>query len=389
MRIDEIEHIAKHCTGCLACVDICPKKCITSKTDENGFIHSEIDSEKCIDCGKCAKVCPANTQNVNLLDKKLYAAFCKDKETRNNGSSGGAFECIARYCLENDYYICGAAFDKELKLKHKIVNDPAHLSPLLKSKYIQSDTEGIFEKITELLKTGNKVLFCGTPCQVSALKNCLGEKHLELLITVDIICHGVPSQTMFDDYIKTLGKKVSHFSFRVKDNKYKHPHGYSYTDNQNKTVNGIYTDSSFYNAFKNYSIFRESCYSCKYASPDRAGDITLGDFWGIEKYDFCKDTEGGVSMIITNTQKGQAVFEKIIDRIQYKEFPVEYGIESNHCLSRPTKKPKNYDAIFENYKKYGYADTAKKYFETHGLIQKIYWKMPSFLRNFIRKIRVK
>ncbi len=395
MRIDQIDQIAKHCTGCLACVDICPQKCIVSVTDKNGFTFSQIDKDKCINCGKCAKVCPANNQNVNDTANTVFAAFCKDKATRNNGSSGGAFECIAKYCLNNGYYVCGAAFDEQLKLKHEIINDPTRLHKLLKSKYIQSDTEGVFEKIKNLLADNNRVLFCGTPCQVSSLKNFVTKEQEKSLITIDIICHGVPSQNMFDNYLKTIesnNSKVCNFKFRVKDNRFKHPHGYSYTiktDSKNTKINGIYTQSSFYNAFKNYLIFRESCYSCKYATPQRAGDITLGDFWGIEKYDFDKNTKNGVSLILANTEKGKCLFDKISGQMVFKEFPVQYAIDSNHCLSKSTSKPSNYQKIFDNYLKYGYADTANKFFASNGIVQKIYWAIPPFLRNFLRKLRVR
>ena len=253
--------------------------------------------------------------------------------------------------------------------------------------------EGIYEQLSALLKKGEKVFFCGTPCQVSALCNAVPESLQDQLLTADIICHGVPSQTVFDAYIATLEKKhngkVYDFSFRVKDNRYKHAHGYSYTVEKNgkiKTVNGIYTGSSFYNAFKNYSIFRNGCYDCQYATVERVSDITLADFWGIEKYDFQGNVDTGVSMILTNTPKGEAVFAAISADTVSKEFPVRYGIESNHCLTHKTKKPKNRDKIIAKIAEEGYESAAKKYFGS-SMVYKVYWLIPPKVRNLLRKMR--
>ena len=215
----------------------------------------------------------------------------------------------------------------------------------------------------------------------------------ENLLTVDIICHGVPSQKTFDMYIKTLEKKhdskIADFTFRVKDNKYKHAHGYSYRvadKGKQVVINGVYTQSSYYNAFKKYLIFRESCYSCKYATQNRVSDITLGDFWGIEKYDFPANTDAGVSMIITNTARGFITYSLIQEKIVSKEFPLEYGIESNYCFTNATKKPKNRDEIISGFNDCTYEDIAKKYFYS-GIKYRIYWLIPPYIRNLIRKLR--
>lgn len=391
-RIDNISNLNAKCTGCMACVDVCPKSCISPFVAKDGFRYTIIDSEKCINCGKCYSVCPIEINKKHTDEQKLYAAYQKDPEGVNNGSSGGIFELLARHCIKEGYYVCGAAFE-ETKLKHRIIKNNSEVSPLLKSKYIQSDTEGIYKKILDLLKSGNKVFFCGTPCQVSALVNFCPESYADNLVTADIICHGVPSQKIFDMYIESLekkhGGKVVDFSFRVKNNKYKHAHGYSYKLEKNektRTVNGIYTDSSFYNAFKNYSIFRNGCYDCRYTTINRVSDITLADFWGIEKYDFKANSDTGVSMIITNSEKGERLFDSVKDMTLNKQLPIQCGIDSNHCLTHTTKKPKNRDRIIEEISLYGYEATAKKYFKC-GIIHRIYWLIPPFARNLIRKVR--
>lgn len=392
-NINSINNLMSKCTGCVACIDVCPTNCIFVKYDNAGFRYSEIDNSKCIQCGKCYNVCPIENKRQELSQQHLFATYAKDEEIQKRGSSGGMFELIATYCIKKGYFVCGAAFENMI-LKHKIVNDLDKLKDLLKSKYIQSDTCTIFDEVLKLLKNDSKVLFCGTPCQVSAMKNFVPTNLRQNLILIDIICHGVPSQKIFDMYIETLEEKyngkIIEYSFRVKDNKYKHAHGYSFKlkkkNNKVKTINGIYTQSTFYNAFKRYEIFRESCYDCKYTTLSRVSDITLADFWGIEKYEFKGNVDSGVSMVIVNSEIGEKVFESIKDFIEYKEFPLDYGVESNYCLTNSTKKPLKRDEIINSIEKKGYNYSANKYFKS-GLIAKIYWLIPSKIRTKIRKMR--
>ena len=392
MTINDIEKLNEVCTGCLACADICPASCIESFENVDGFLCSEIDSSRCINCGKCYAVCPAENKSKNDYDQRLYAAFACDKDVRNRGSSGGVFEVIASWCLENDYYVCGAAFDG-IKLEHRIIKNIADLKPLLKSKYIQSNTQGVYKKIFELLRSDEKVLFCGTPCQVSALNNYIPDRYKCNLIVLDFICHGVPSQRTFDMYIESLEckhkGKISDFTFRVKDNKYKHSHGYCYSvrsKEKTKKVNGVYSLSSYYNAFKQYIFFRESCYSCKYATLERVSDITLADFWGIEKYDSTYETDKGVSMIITNTQKGCDLFDSISNKVSSKEFPIGFGVDSNRCLTQPSERHKKRDDVINSLKNNGYEVTAERYFKSSWK-NNVYWLLPSKFRTIVRKLR--
>ncbi len=393
MRIDEIENISDLCTGCMLCTDICPKNCINAVIRKDGFRYAEVEDSDCIHCGKCAAACPAENDRKNNAEQHLYAAYAKNCNTRNRGSSGGMFELLAKHFLSAGYAVCGAAFDGTV-LRHRIIHSEGDLPQLLKSKYVQSDTSGIYKEILSWLKNGKRLFFCGTPCQVSALKNAVPENLKEQLFTADIICHGVPSQKIFDMYIRSIeeksGEKVSEFSFRIKDNKYRHAHGFSYRlaseRGKKKTVNGIYLQSSYYYAFKKYLFFRESCYACRYATLERVSDITLGDFWGIEKYPFPADTDEGVSMIITNTEVGEKAFEAISAETVYKEFPVEYGIESNYCLTNSTKKPAKRDAVIESLNSDGYEKTARAYFN-HTIPETIYIKLPPKIRNLRKKLR--
>ncbi len=391
MRIDEIENLSDLCTGCMACADVCPKQCIQPVTHSDGFRYAEISDADCVHCGKCFAVCPIENREKNTAGRHLYAAYAQNDKTRNNGSSGGVFELLARYFLSQGYAVCGAVFDGTV-LRHRIIHSEKELLPLLKSKYVQSDTTGIYQEILSLLKDDGRLFFCGTPCQVSALKNSVPKNLQERLVTADIVCHGVPSQKTFDQYICTLGKKengkVSSFSFRVKNNKYRHAHGFSYRlekGGKAKTIDGIYLQSSYYNAFKKYLFFRESCYTCRYATLDRVSDITLGDFWGIEKYPFPADSDKGVSMIISNTSVGEAAFEAVASELVWREFPVEYGVESNYCLTKATRKPAKRDVIIKSLNTEGYEGTAQAYFGCTA-VEKIYASLPPAIRNLRKKL---
>lgn len=207
MRIDSISNIHDHCTGCMACVDVCPKKCIHSFVGNDGFRYTEIDNSSCIKCGKCYLACPIETSEKHTSEQHLYAVYAKDSIVRNGGSSGGMFELLAKHFLSQGYAVCGAAFDGNL-LRHRIIDTETELPPLLKSKYIQSDMSGLYGEILSLLKNGKKVFFCGTPCQVSALKNSVSKGLREGFFTADIICHGVPSQETFNLSFNLLNKKA-------------------------------------------------------------------------------------------------------------------------------------------------------------------------------------
>lgn len=396
MRIDQINRIEEKCTGCNACVDACVKDCITTTIDSCGFTHKKINLEKCIECGKCYSVCPIENIKTFSESQRLYGCYSKEMETRLKSSSGGLFSILANLFLDKGYYVCAAAFDNKMKLCHRIIKSKEELPVLLKSKYIQSDMEGIYVKIKDLLKSGEKIFFCSTPCQVSALKNSLGSLLNENLFTAEILCHGVPSQILFDEYIKSLEKKhkgkIIDFKFRVKDNKYKHAHGYSYKviekNGKEKVINGVYSQSSYYYAFKKYWILRESCYACNYGTKQRVADITLGDFWGIEKYDFGKSTDVGVSKLITNSVQAECIFQEIKEQVVYREFPLEIALDSNKEIPCGSILPPERQAIMQSLSENGYEITAKKFFKDRTrFVRLLFWSLPIGIRNFLRKLR--
>lgn len=207
------------CTGCMVCASVCNKNAIHPIEDEHGFIHPQVDELLCVSCGRCAKVCPANIQNKYEQTKEIYACWQLDEKKRLEATSGGAFMTIAEKFISDGGVVYGAAFDKDFVVRHIRAANAEELVKLRGSKYVQSVTYGIYESVKKDLQCGIKVLFSGTPCQVSALKNYLG-KDAKNLFTVDIVCHGVPSPMFFSDYLQNIrgmySKRISAINFRYK-----------------------------------------------------------------------------------------------------------------------------------------------------------------------------
>ena len=279
--------LKEFCTGCSACFNICPVKCIDMKMDKEGFLFPVIKSNECTDCQKCKKVCPilspAELNNNN--NPSVYACWNKDEGIRYESSSGGAFSALAASVIEEDGVVYGAAYDNTMTVRHIAVTNNKDLYKLRGSKYVQSDLGNVFSDIKEHLNVGKKVLFSGTPCQVAGLKNFMMDKSADL-ITCDLFCHGVPSPGLFSKYIKyiekKIGDKVVDYKFRSKQ------YGWGVTSRVVISEHGTQKvmknkDDSFYYGFAYRLCLRNACYNCKYTKVERVGDITLGDFWELKK----------------------------------------------------------------------------------------------------------
>ena len=313
------------------------------KQSEEGFIVPVINKEKCINCGLCFKRCP-QLNSVNLdarLEKPIvYAAKNKNIFDQTNSSSGGIFSILADYVIQHNGSVYGASFQDNLQLQHIRITKSEDLYKLRGSKYIQSNIRDIYKFVKEDLKNDIYVLFSGTPCQVAGLRNFLGRDY-DNLIVIDLMCHGVPSQKLFDKYLLWLeekyGSKVVEYNFRSKEKEFWGKNAkIKFADGKIK----YFSDSldPYYKAFSQGSIYRECCYTCKYANEKRVGDFTLADYWGIEKQypDFYD--KNGVSAIIVNTEKGKKIFEKIKYKLSYIESSIEDVKEYNENLKYPTKR---------------------------------------------------
>ena len=331
---------AKLCIGCQACVEVCPSHAIAFCYDAWGEGRASVVSRSCIACGLCDHVCP--TQNIALhkAPETVYAVI--SKRHRSTGSSGGAFFEIAVSFLRKGGVVYGAAFDGNLKLMHRRASTLEELIPLCKSKYLHSDMTGIYSALQNDLKAGTQVLFVGTPCQVSAVKNLFAKRYESQLYLADFLCHGTGTQRVFDACIREeerrRGGRITDFCFRAKTRPTEHSFSYTLTrGKKRKTVSGYAFELSYYHAFLQYTIFNDACYRCPYAQNARVGDITLGDFWGIQQYHATLDDQAGVSMLAINSAKGEALFSLARDACE--AYPYALSIAANHNQSYREPEP--------------------------------------------------
>ena len=332
--------LTKNCTGCMACYNKCPNNAISVIYNEAGFYTPCIDEKECTNCGLCASVCPQEkTVQVKSEPTACYAVMADD-EIRKNSASGGLFAKIAEEYLKRGGYVCGAAFSDDFRhVNHMIINSQNDLIKLQNSKYVQSNIGNVFSEIKILLENGKEVLFGGTPCQVAGLNNYLG-KNYDNLLTMDLVCHGIPSPLVWEKYLDALskGKNIENVLFRNKKN------GWHYkSEVEIKLKDKLFTktikDNLFYRGFFEHLFLNEVCYSCKYTNLHRPADITIGDFWKIEYKDSEMNDEKGTSLLIIHTHKGQKIIDKYKNKFKtFKEFDIGAAIEGNQRLSTPSEK---------------------------------------------------
>lgn len=394
------------CCGCTACLSVCPRDAIQLKADEYGFLYPLVDEKKCIGCHKCESVCAFQSGTDCNEPLKVYAGICKDDVIRSNSTSGGIFAVLAQEILRAGGFVYGAEMGKNGSgywVRHIGLSDVSEYYRLQGSKYMQSDLEGVFREIKEKLINDCYVLFSGTPCQVDGLLHYLGRNY-ERLVTVDVLCHGVPSAKMFNDYIafEKQSKNADDFSIEFRNKKDNHwSHGAVLIIKKKnkyfkKTVH--YNLSSFYMSFMDGHIFRDSCYQCKYASKHRPGDITLGDYWGIQKVhpELLKDNGGifdetmGISCIIVNTQKGIDLLHRINSKIMIAESDFEKASRANAALTCPVSIPKDRDEYMSRYRVEGYQaidQMYRKHYRKQFPVFKLKNAIPYKIKRAIRAIR--
>jgi len=328
-----------------------------------------------------------------VLDQKVYAAYAKTKSVRFQGSSGGLFGVLAKYAISQGYTVFGAGFDENLRLQCIPAESEADLEKLMKSKYLQSNLVPMYRRIRTDLQQGRKIMFVSSPCQVAALKQYLGREY-DNLLTVDFLCHGVPSQLFFDQCREYEEKKYKvktlDYMFRAKKPNGSTPHYFTVTVEKKGRVRKItapYFRSTFYGFFQRYISLRESCYDCVFSEQKRVSDITIGDFHTIERYVQNINRMDGVSTVVINTEKGKSYFEYIKDEIWYQEFALEKLIKDGVLFAEKTKRPQGRDAFIKSYETLPFdlfvkQNTPwKKY-----LIYSVYYHLPKCVRRIVKRL---
>ena len=296
------------CCACRACEQICPQNAIEMKFDAEGFLYPHINWSKCIECQLCEKRCDFNNDlNLFPVPKKGYAATAKNSAVLNSSTSGGAFVSICN-AINPDAIIYGCAFQNGLNVCQTRVEGIQNINIFQKSKYVQSDTKDTFRLAEQDLKNHKTVIYSGTPCQIAGLKAYLGKEY-DNLYTIGLICHGVPSQKLFDRYIDYLQEKhrikITKYSFRERNELLGDIQlGISF-GNDKKEIRRGWNQDYFMNLFLTGKCYRNDCYTCKYANKDarRPEDFTIGDCWKIEETIQELDAAKGVSTILFNTQR--------------------------------------------------------------------------------------
>ena len=351
------------CSGCNTCSMVCPTHSISMAKDDNGFLYPRIDQDRCIDCKKCVRSCPM-IQNSGQAIESAYAVRLLSKDI-DNSASGGAFFALAKAFLEDNGIVYGCAFNEELTAKHIMVERSEDLRKLQGSKYVQSYLD-VHADILNQLNAGRKVLFSGTPCQVAAIKSFVGE--YPRLFTIEIVCHGVPNDALWKDYIQYLENekkgKITDFHFRAKNTAIKFCAQYSlYKNGKEKEYTLPSVLSYYYYGFLKGKIYRDSCYSCPYAKPNRQADVTICDYWGYQGKLFKGKTD--ISALLIQGEKGKNLFELGKKYMEAEETSFSQVAANNEQLIKPSDISKYDDGFFECWKKNGAKALDKEHRRKH------------------------
>lgn len=330
------------CTGCTACKDVCPKQCITMQPDELDALHPIVDDSICINCGLCEKTCPNNRELSYKLPHKVWAAWSNDNDVRRTSASGGIACELYRYWIKNGGVATGVVYDRDEGCHFILLEKESDIKTVQNSKYTFSETAGIYKVVKQKLQAGISVLFIGVPCQVAGLYGFLKKKY-DNLITVDIICHGMPPATYLEQHIKRIEDKKKEYTCQLffRDPKY-YTYTYTFTlkNNNGKEFYNkkVLTRDNYQLGYHRALIYRENCYSCNYAREERISDLTIGDFSGLGRFAPFEYDKHNVSCILENTDKGSALLKKLNGALSMFERPACEAFEVEKQLKSPSVK---------------------------------------------------
>lgn len=344
------------CTGCTACYAVCIGHAITMISDNQGFLQPQVDETKCIECNRCQITCPVNSPPAVSKKTEIYAAYNNNIEVRINSSSGGIFFLLAEKILEENGVVYGAVYGPLKKVIHISVTEKDELRKIMGAKYVQSDLGSTFIQTKEHLREGKKVLFSGTPCQIAGLKKYLGKEY-DNLVTLDIVCHGVPSPLVWESYVNYRREKdkqdesASIINMRDKESGWSR-YSYSVTfryDTGRKYIKRNNKDF-FMQGFVNDYFLRSSCYDCRFKGIERCSDFTIGDFWGV--WDFYPeiDDNKGTSVVFIHSRKAKVLWEKVNTNCTFLLIVAKEAVAQNPSIESSAKRCSNRNNLLEKIK---------------------------------------
>lgn len=355
----------KRCTGCKMCGDLCVEKAIFFPVNSEGFWYPKIDESKCISCDLCRKKCPSNNiiEGEKEFKPKVYAAWIKNEEMRLYSTSGGLYYAFAKQIIETGGCVAACRFSEDWKhAEHIIAEDEEQMLNTVRSKYFQSETEGIYRKVKELLQKGRRVLFCGAPCQSAALQSYLGMPY-ERLITMDFICRGINSQKAFEAFITELEE---HYHSKVCN---------VHLKNKRKGWTSLGVLVQFENGREYYETRKDSywslgyirdnlymrpvCHECNYRTIPRISDFTIGDFWGIKEAS-PKDMFNGISVLMINSSRAKRLFGEFKSELVLQEKKLEDVVKGNPCLLQSPKEGEKRERFFKLLKKMSFSEAVQE-----------------------------
>ena len=382
----------KLCNGCGCCANVCSKSAIKMQEDEKGFLKPIIDKDLCINCGLCDKTCPIfNYGCHNVEIPNAFAVINNDEETRLKSSSGGVFSLFASKIINDGGVVFGVIYDEDMKVCHSKAETIEELEKMHGSKYVQSDLKFTYKEVKQYLEEGKKILFSGTPCQIAGLKSYI-KKDYENLLSLEVLCHGIPSRKVFELYKKEFMQekndsgKILNINLRSKVNGWK-PNLCTTT-----TTTTIYHEKAendyFMRAFLSNLNINDSCLNCKFNTLPRVADITIGDFWGVDNYDKSLNDNKGTSIILINSGKGQESFDKIKCDCIYKSVPLNFVIKYNPNIISSSKPHRNRDKFFRGIAKgYTLESCINKYDRQYSKFWINIYKylLPKWFQNIIKR----
>ncbi len=359
----------QHCTGCGACLEICPMKAISMVADGDGFPTPVINTDQCVSCGLCEKSCPAIHALPTHAVKAAYAVQIKDQEVLKLSTSGGVFTALSREFFRQGGVVYGCVWDEQYNAIVQRAECEDEIKPMRGSKYVWSWAGDSYPNVKKDLETGKKVLFSGLPCQVAGLKKYLRMDY-DNLIMLDFLCSGSPSPLALQKYIDTLcGNSIDRMNLNLKFRD-KEPFGVgvhiTYTGKKRKTkALSEHIINPYYYSFYTRLIDRQSCYQCPYGTDQRISDLTMGDYWGVGRYHRDMNIKAGVSALLVNTSKGAQLLNGVKSQLELKPTKVEQIAVSNNLscngVAKRIKRPAQREAFFAELRKNGWKSAERKY----------------------------